>query len=515
MKKLRLFLGILTILGIGCQKKAIDDAHEHATVQQTVWTDKVEVFAEYSTLLAGEPSRLILHLTNLATFKPITRSSVGFQLTNSHDEQFNVQAPMIAEGIYASEVTFPESGLWQFSCRYDDHIVNLESVTVLSEGEEHAEHEEAHDAEIDEHDHGHSDGITYLKEQQWQSDFQTEMATVRTLCTSVVATGEIMPRISSDIIVSAPFTGMILPDHNPHLPQIGAKMDEGNSLVVMTPSVNSGEDNFAAQYIIRKNALDLAQIDLERAKRLFEKLAISQKQVQEAQAQYDKAAADFGTLSASVEKFDTKTLFGPNHKDIDFLLHSPINGTVEEIYFQLGRQLESGTPLFRIVNTDRVWLKIHVPVSSIADIEEPERLTLALHGQQSIDLTPDNSRLISIGNVVDPDNRTVPVIFEVINSHHNLKIGMYADITLYSSCVEQVVAIPESALTEDEGHYSVFVQTGGESFVQEEVVPGIKDFGYVEIAKGLHEGDRVVTQGAYRIKLASLSTSLPAHGHVH
>ena len=37
----------------------------------------------------------------------------------------------------------------------------------------------------------------------------------------------------------------------------------------------------------------------------------------------------------------------------------------------------------------------------------------------------------------------------------------------------------------------------------------------VQITEGVKAGDRVVTKGAYLVRLASLSTSVPAHGHVH
>jgi cobalt-zinc-cadmium efflux system membrane fusion protein len=37
----------------------------------------------------------------------------------------------------------------------------------------------------------------------------------------------------------------------------------------------------------------------------------------------------------------------------------------------------------------------------------------------------------------------------------------------------------------------------------------------VQIVEGVQAGDRVVTKGAYLVRLASLSTSRPAHGHVH
>ena len=37
----------------------------------------------------------------------------------------------------------------------------------------------------------------------------------------------------------------------------------------------------------------------------------------------------------------------------------------------------------------------------------------------------------------------------------------------------------------------------------------------VQVLSGLTEGERVVTKGAYQVKMASLGGSVPAHGHSH
>ena len=44
---------------------------------------------------------------------------------------------------------------------------------------------------------------------------------------------------------------------------------------------------------------------------------------------------------------------------------------------------------------------------------------------------------------------------------------------------------------------------------------GVQSDGYVHVTAGLVAGERVVTTGAYRVHLASLSSELPAHGHAH
>jgi hypothetical protein len=61
----------------------------------------------------------------------------------------------------------------------------------------------------------------------------------------------------------------------------------------------------------------------------------------------------------------------------------------------------------------------------------------------------------------------------------------------------------------------VFVQTEGESLERPPVTHGARTGDVIQVLNGVNAGERVVTTGAYLVRLASLSTQVPAHGHVH
>ncbi|HRG69584.1 MAG TPA: hypothetical protein PLS73_12110 [Saprospiraceae bacterium] len=75
------------------------------------------------------------------------------------------------------------------------------------------------------------------------------------------------------------------------------------------------------------------------------------------------------------------------------------------------------------------------------------------------------------------------------------------------------MVIPRTALIEEQGSYFVYVQTSGERFQKREVTIGASDGLVVQLLSGIAEGERVVTKGAYQIKLSTASGTLPAHGH--
>ena len=77
------------------------------------------------------------------------------------------------------------------------------------------------------------------------------------------------------------------------------------------------------------------------------------------------------------------------------------------------------------------------------------------------------------------------------------------------------LVIPESALLEDYGKYSVVVQLSGESFEMRNITIGKRNGNEVEVLSGLKANEVVVTTGAFQIKMASMSGNAPTHGHAH
>jgi len=81
--------------------------------------------------------------------------------------------------------------------------------------------------------------------------------------------------------------------------------------------------------------------------------------------------------------------------------------------------------------------------------------------------------------------------------------------------VLSALVIPLSSIVEEQGQYYAFVQKGGESFVKRQIEIANSDGILTEVISGLKVGERIVTQGAYQIKLAAMAGDLPLHGHTH
>jgi RND family efflux transporter MFP subunit len=183
-----------------------------------------------------------------------------------------------------------------------------------------------------------------------------------------------------------------------------------------------------------------------------------------------------------------------------------------------GENISADAAAFSLLDSSSVFLEARIPESKLGQISKDLNASFETPdapGTLLPVLGEGGGRLVYLGAAVDSLSRTAPVIYEVPNPDGRLRIGMSATVHLETNHTEEGLAVPESALVDADGKFAVYVQVSGETFQKRELETGVRDNGYVQILSGLSEGERVVTKEAYAIRLASVSTSIPAHGHAH
>ena len=176
--------------------------------------------------------------------------------------------------------------------------------------------------------------------------------------------------------------------------------------------------------------------------------------------------------------------------------------------------MQIGEPLASISQNKKIVLKADVAqnyFSKLSSILSANFITVEHHAYNTSDL---NGKVLAYGKSVNNNQPFIPITFEIDN-HGEILPGSFVEVFLKSNPIPAAIVIPKSALIEEQGLFYVYVQLEGESFTKREVKLGGTDGINVHILSGLDEGERVVTLGAYNIKLSVASGSLPAHGHEH
>ncbi len=504
--------GVLIVVALlaGCRNESppAKTPEEPATVSVTHWTEKTELFMEYPPLVAGEKARFAVHLTDLRTFKPVTAGRVLVELhgTEGSVESSSSTAPS-RPGFFGVEVLAKEPGTYTMTVRLDsaglEDIHELRRVTVYANATQAA-------AAVQEQE---GEAISFLKEQQWTLEFATETVTERSLRESLWVPAEVRPRTGGKAEVTAPVAGRL--SASSPIPAIGTSVAIGQTLAYLVPRTGSPADRAALQFALAEAAaaLELARKDRERAERLLAAGAIPSKRVDEARATESTAQAKLEAARARLAQYEaTRRGEGDTPENALFLLRAPLSGVVAESHATAGASVEEGESLFRIVAVDTVHVVASVPES---DALRLRRLTGAEIEVPGVEQPLSSGRLVSVGRVIDPASRTLSVIYEVPNRERLLAVGQAVFLRLFTSAKSTAPAVPESALVDDAGRPVIFVQVGGESFERRPVRLGNREAGYVHVLEGVKPGERVVTRGAYLIRLAALSPQIPAHGHAH
>jgi cobalt-zinc-cadmium efflux system membrane fusion protein len=260
-----------------------------------------------------------------------------------------------------------------------------------------------------------------------------------------------------------------------------------------------------------------AQREQERLKQLVAQRAASTRDLNEAE---NAERVDKAELVAATERLarHRRALGGDGStQDLGIQVRAPIAGTLAEILVTAGSYVEEGDEMFHIVDTDRLWLEVSVAEADVGRLRDPQRAWFSIERfPRSFTVDPaTGGQLVAIGTLVDPVRRTVPLVFELPDPDGQLRVGMFADARVSTGEHAEDTALPVSAIVEEAGQDVVYVMLGGESFERRVVRLGVRDGDFVQVVEGVAPGERVVTRGAYLVRLAGASPAAAGHGHAH
>jgi multidrug efflux pump subunit AcrA (membrane-fusion protein) len=270
-----------------------------------------------------------------------------------------------------------------------------------------------------------------------------------------------------------------------------------------------------------RTRLAQAQREMRRAENLVEVGAAPKKRMEEAQTAVKVAEQEVASAEQQVRLLDSQikqTQAGQvifraptvNRPTRLFPLIAPVTGIVNEIKATSGQQVEAGAEILSIVNLSVVLIEANVFERDLPAVRESTRASFtsaALSGEvYTIGTADGDGRIVSIGQTVNEQTRTVPVIYEVINPLGRLRDGMFMEITVDTSGEREVLAVPKRAVITEQGQTFVFVFDGGETFEKRALALGAEGADYYEVKTGLKEGERVVVEGIYQLRSTQPST---------
>ena len=499
MNKIILPLAIISTLLISCSH---DHSHEHKTEAQgleatsyTIYSDKTELFVEFKPLVEGKECLFAAHFTTLGeSFKALNEGTITLTVdVNGKQVSVTATEPQVP-GIFRLNLTPNKAGIAKLtfdikSKNYADRII-IDSVKVYAD-------EKTALAEQPEEVGGND--ITYLKEQAWKVEFANTLLVKKSFSNVIKTSGQILSAPGDEMVVTAKASGIVLFSGNKTI--IGSEVQSGTKLFTITAG-ELAEGNIDANYTEAKSNFEKAKADYDRASELVKDKIVSQKEFQQAKQEFEISQNTFNAISKN---------YSTNGQSVS----ANKNGFVKNIFVSEGQFVQAGTPLATISQNKKLILQANVSQKYFNNLPSITSANFKTTENENVfSTTQFNGKIISYGKSAMINSPFLPITFEIDNTG-NLVPGSVAEVYLKSVPIPDVLVIPVSALLEEMGNFFVYVQTGGEKFQKREVRIGASDGLNVQLLSGVMEGERVVTKGAFQIKLSTATGTLPAHGHEH
>jgi cobalt-zinc-cadmium efflux system membrane fusion protein len=321
----------------------------------------------------------------------------------------------------------------------------------------------------------------------------------------------VRPRNGGETEVFSPFAGRL--DGEFGLPRVGDAVSKGQRIADLEQQFVASEKLQIATAAIQiqselqqaQQELDLKRTELSRAQQLYDQGAIALKQVQTAQLDVKQAETKVEAARRSKEQYDAAQS-AVNSQPRRAAITAPISGVVLNVDAAMGQQVDASKRLLTIADLDTVWVEAAVHERDLPRVRGANEAEVVI---PSSDEKPFIGRLVTVGNLVDSQNRTVPMIFAVKNREAALKLEMYVEARIPSGPAKHALLIPSSAVLSDRGQYSVYVQTQPGIYSSRTVQLGEHKGNLVAVTSGLQKGDKVVSVGAQSLLSESRKNEIP------
>lgn len=285
---------------------------------------------------------------------------------------------------------------------------------------------------------------------------------------------------------------------------IGARVRRGQVLAVL----ESAEVGATRADLHEAAALlEIAKENYEREKRLEAQGISSRKELLDAEAELRRTQA---AVQGARERL---RVLGAGHGEGgEFAITAPFDGVVVEKHATLGEVADPSDQLFTVADLSRLWIELDIYERDLQRVAEGQavRVTTAAYPGRVFP-----ARIVYLGDILDPDKRTVRARVELENPDGALKPGMFATARIETGGGTTVVAVARDAVQNIESRQVVWVpgDEPGEFRARPVELGESLDGGRVQILAGLEAGEPVVVAGAFTLKSELSKGEFGGHGH--
>lgn len=533
-----------------------DDNHSHsdekhaATLQQQSFftteavSEKYELLLRYEPIHVGEATQLTLFVSEFATNKPVDKAEL--KIAAQEDSKIVFTVKQTDEGTYEVEGKFPEKKKYSLAVSINSALgADLILLSYIEAGKELPLMEESHEhtaignwkmwlalavallvgvglgillqkrntktgkqiiscfllvvncmfplSQLNAHE-GHGDDgnksnnnfsntFHVPKETQFLFNVYTEKVTTGSFTESTKLFGTIIPSSNGQALVTTPQNGKIVSLSV----RVGEQVKAGQELAVIEQNIDAASQ---VSLLVEKGNINA---EYEAAKKDYERLnsiqdIAAKRDVDEAKARLQKAEANLKLFNSNSGK--------------TISVEAPISGIVSNFNLSIGGTVTAEQTLFTITDLAHIYAEAQVFDKDATKITQGAKFTVECANDSH---KTSEVKLLSLAQEINATNQSQRVLFELSNPDGDFKIGEFVNIRVFNSESSRQIALPNSAITEINGKPVVFIKDAAEKFTVSYVQLGENNGSFTGILKGVEEGERVVINASYQLKMIYLN----------
>ena len=221
---------------------------------------------------------------------------------------------------------------------------------------------------------------------------------------------------------------------------------------------------------------DLADKVYQRLKRLKNREIVTQENLDRAETERTLAEGNLKQIRVQYE---------------EGFIHAPISGVVNNRYADPGEFVGPGTPVFDIINIDKMIIELNVPEMDVRYLKVGQKALVRVDAFKKRTL---QGTITFIAFKADSKTKTFRTSVAVDNAKRDIRAGMIARVALIRRDITDAMVAPLSALVDKSGERLVFVEKDGVARARK-ISIGVIERDRIQITKGLTAGDRLIVSG--------------------
>ncbi|WP_291864670.1 efflux RND transporter periplasmic adaptor subunit [Maribacter sp.] len=261
----------------------------------------------------------------------------------------------------------------------------------------------------------------------------------------------------------------------------GQRVSKGQTLAILD---DGGIGQELAQLQIQA---DLAKTTFERQERLWEQKIGSEMDFLQAKSNYNAQSKAINQLQQQLAKTVVK---------------APFSGVIDDVITEPGNVTAAGqTPLFLLVNLNRMYIETDVPESHISNIKKNKAVLVDIPVLNK----EISTKVAQVGSYINPANRTFKIEVNVPNPDKTIKPNLTAKLKINDYTSENAVLIPQSIISENaKGQQYIYVLKNKENNHGEAtrviIKTGKTQDDLIEVLSGIEVGEEIIQEGARTVK---------------